>query len=330
VGEEMARCLRQSRFFEKTAPVLFARSAREISIDNLAYSVQATSEEALQRFDIVFFAGGDGASEEFAPALARRGILCIDNSSVFRMNPDVPLIVPEVNPGCLSAQDKLIANPNCSTIQLVVALWPLHQAFGLKRVIVSTYQAVSGTGRAALDELALQERETTFGDQPSPPKVYPRRIYRNVFPENGAFDAQGYTTEETKLLFESRKILGLPQLEVVATSVRVPTEVGHGESVWAKFERPCNVQAALELLRAAPGLSVPPSPTGYVTPVECAGRDEVFVGRLRQDPFDPCALTFWICADNLRKGAALNAVQIAELALAKGFIECHTVASSVD
>lgn len=262
--------------------------------------------------DVAFFSAGASASRELAPHAVADGALVVDNSSAFRMQPDVPLIVPEVNGSILPAavQRGIIANPNCSTIQMVVALWPLHRAFGLEQVIVSTYQSVSGTGRRALRALDA-EVQGSGRDAGSP---YPHPIAFNVLPHVDMFDDAGWSGEERKMINETRKIMALPNLHIVPTTVRVPVRIGHSESIYARFAVEVDPDDARRVLASAPGVVVCDDPHEAVYPLalEAEGRDEVFVGRVRCDPADGRALLLWVVADNLRKGAATNAVQIAE------------------
>lgn len=277
-------------------------------------AVEAMRPERLAGIDLCFLAvPGAGTSRELVPMVRAAGALVIDKGSAFRMDPGVPLLVPEVNPAAARDHHGLIATPNCSTIQLVVALAPLHRAAGLRRVIVSTYQAASGAGQRGIEELRAQ----MAGEQ-SAPRVFPRRLAFNVVPHCDAFDeGSGFTQEELKLRRESRKILGLPELRLSATAARVPVYIGHCESVYVETERVLGLPAAQRVLAAAPGVSLMED---YPTALDAEGRDEVLVGRLRQDPDEACGLHFWVAADNLRKGAATNGVQIAELLLAEGLL----------
>jgi aspartate-semialdehyde dehydrogenase len=273
-------------------------------------------EEAIaRRPDVALFSAGGSTSLEWAPRFAEVGCTVIDNSSAWRMEPDKPLVVPEVNGHLLTANDRIIANPNCSTIQLVMALAPLHTAFGVERVVVSTYQAVTGTGMKAVQQLE-NERMGIKGDM-----AYPFPIDRNVIPRCDVFTDNGYTKEEMKLVNETRKILD-PAIRVTATAVRVPVTGGHSESVNIEFAREFDLEAARDLLRAAPGVLLldDPAHDSYPMPIIAEGRDEVFVGRLRRDETQPRTLNLWIVADNLRKGAATNAVQIAELLMRAGHL----------
>ncbi|MCS7083908.1 MAG: aspartate-semialdehyde dehydrogenase [Aquificaceae bacterium] len=261
--------------------------------------------------DIALFSAGNSVSKEFAPLFVREGAIVIDNSSAFRLSPDVPLVVPEVNPDDVKEHMGIIANPNCSTIQMVVALWPIYKKVGIKAIVVSTYQSVSGAGSEAIEELKrqtgelLQNREITKS-------VFPRRIAMNVFPQVDSFDENLYTREELKMLFETRKIFHDPNIRVSATCVRVPVFYGHSEAINIHLGDNLSPNDAKELLSKAPSVIVADA-LDYPTPIDVAGKDEVFVGRIRRDMvFDP-GLSMWVVADNIRKGAATNAVQIAEL-----------------
>ncbi|MBK8230418.1 MAG: aspartate-semialdehyde dehydrogenase [Candidatus Eisenbacteria bacterium] len=270
-------------------------------------SVVATSEGGFSGLDCVLLSAGAAASKQWAPAIRAAGAWAVDNSSQFRMDSATPLVVPEVNAASIPAQRRLIANPNCSTIQLVVALKPLLDRFGLARVFVATYQSASGKGQIGVDAL----REEMQGGRASS-GAFPRTLLGNVIPEAGTFLEDGWTTEEEKLLFESRKILGRAALVVHPTCVRVPVEIAHSEAVYVELEQEATRDAVAAALREAPGLVFADSPDAYATALEAAGRDPVYVGRLRADRCSPRGFHFWVVADNLRKGAARNAVQIAE------------------
>ena len=266
-------------------------------------------------WDIALFAAGSGPAKTYAPKAAAAGCVVIDNSSLYRMDPDVPLIVPEVNPEAIQGYDKrrIIANPNCSTAQLVVALKPLHDAAKIKRVVVSTYQSVSGAGKAGMDELFNQSRAIFVGDQVEP-NHFTKQIAFNVIPHIDVFLDDGSTKEEWKMTVETKKILD-PKIKLSATCVRVPVFVGHSEAISVEFENEISADQARDILREAPGIMLidKREDGGYVTPVEAAGDSATYISRLREDPTVDNGLTFWCVSDNLRKGAALNAVQIAEL-----------------
>jgi aspartate-semialdehyde dehydrogenase len=272
--------------------------------------------------DLVLMSVSGAFSREWAPKIAKAGALVIDNSSAWRMDPDVPLIVPEVNPEAieLARKKNIIANPNCSTVQLVVALKPLHDAAKIKRAVISTYQSVSGTGKAAMDEL-WDQTKGIYSLGPSAPKVYPKQIAFNVIPYAGSFMDDGYTDEEHKMWNETHKILD-PSIKLTVTCVRVPVFVGHSEAVNLEFERHLDEDEARDILREAPGVVVVDKhePTGYITPKEAQGEFAVYVSRIRNDPTVENGLNIWVVSDNLRKGAALNAVQIAQLAHERGLL----------
>lgn len=283
---------------------------RELRVIGLEEAVQA-------RPDIALFSAGGGTSLEWAPRFAEAGTTVIDNSSAWRMDPDKKLVVPEINAHLLGPEDRIIANPNCSTIQLVMVLAPLHRAYGMKRVVVSTYQSVSGTGVQAVRQLE-EEMKGIEGE-----KAYPHPIHRNALPHCDVFLENGYTKEEMKLAREPRKILDDRTFSVTATAVRIPTAGGHSESVNVEFRRDFDLEEVREILRETPGVVLQdvPSENLYPMPVTAHGRDEVFVGRIRRDESQARSLHLWIVADNLRKGAATNAVQIAEYLLEKGLVQ---------
>jgi aspartate-semialdehyde dehydrogenase len=285
--------------------------------------VQGLSDEALDGFDIALFSAGGSASGEWAPRFARAGAAVIDNSSRWRMQDDVPLVVSEVNPDALDGHAGIIANPNCSTMQMVVALKPIQDAAGIERLVISTYQAVSGTGRAAVDELLEQSHSLLHERAIAAPEAYAHQIAFNALPHAGSFAAgEDHTDEERKLINETRKILSDPSIRVSATCVRVPVLTGHSEAVNVQTRQALSPEDARELLRAAPGVTVLDDPGAALYPlaIDAEGRDEVFVGRIRRDPGHERALDMWIVADNLRKGAATNAVQIAELLHERGLV----------
>ncbi len=322
VGSEMIRVLTQ-RQFPCSSLQVFARSARDEVVDGVTYPVRQVTAEAFDDIDVALFAGGESADDHFGiRALNRRKtvpglspLVVIDNGSAFRMYPNVPLVVPEVNPDALREHTGMIANPNCSTIQMVVALKPLHDAARIKRLVISTYQAVSGKSAQAREELLKQTREVAAGQAPTvDPKIFPHPIFGNCLPHIDSFLPDGYTKEEMKMVHETRKILGDDTLQITATTVRVPVDNCHAESVNVEFHHPITADAARALLAAAPGIVVmdDPAHAGYPLQAASSGTDPVFVGRIRQDRSVAYGLNLWIVADNLRKGAALNAVQIAE------------------
>ncbi len=314
VGTEMLLKLEQSSLpISELLPVASARSVgKTVMFRGESYTVRSMEDGIEAKPDLALFSAGGSVSKEFGPRYAEAGALVIDNSSAWRMEPGVPLVVPEVNLDSIG-QARLIANPNCSTIQMVVALAPLHRAFGIKRLVISTYQSVTGTGKAAVDQL-FGER-----DGKAHTRVYPQKIDLNVLPQCDVFLDNDYTKEEMKLVHETRKILGAPNIRVSATAVRVPVIGGHSESVNVEFERPFDISEVRRLLAEAPGviLKDDPSTLSYPTLLDAHGRDEVFVGRVRRDESVDNGLNLWIVSDNLRKGAATNAVQIAEAYFAR-------------
>jgi aspartate-semialdehyde dehydrogenase len=280
-----------------------------------ALNCQALNEDSIQGFDLMLSSAGGSVSAEWTPRLVEAGATVVDNTSYWRMHDDVPLVVAEVNPDAAEDHRGIIANPNCSTMQMVVALKPLYDEAGIERLVISTYQAVSGTGKAAIDELLGQSRAVLDGEDPTA-DVYPHEIAFNALPQAGSFpDGDDHTDEERKLINETRKILGDPGIRVSATCVRVPVVTGHSEAVNVETSEPLDPARARELLAAAPGVTVldDPAAARYPMAIEAAGRDDVFVGRIRRDPGNERALDMWIVSDNLRKGAATNAVQVAEL-----------------
>jgi aspartate-semialdehyde dehydrogenase len=331
VGRLMLRILEERRFPAREL-VPFA-SARSAGAELNGYGViQGLSDESIAGFDLALFSAGGSVSGEWAPRFAKAGAVVVDNSSRWRMHDDVPLVVSEVNPDALAEHHGIIANPNCSTMQMVVALKPLHDTAGIERLVICTYQAVSGTGKRAVEELATQAEAVLAsrrggGEPELEPDVYKHPIAFNALPEAGSF-AQGddHTDEERKLMNETRKILGDSAIAVSATCVRVPVFVGHSEAVNVQTRDPLSPAQARALLDAAPGVSVIDDPTAARYPLAtlAEGRDDVFVGRIRRDPGHERALDMWIVADNLRKGAATNAVQIAELLHQRGLIGVAT------
>lgn len=316
VGQDFLAVLAARDFPLRSLRLLASpRSAgRRIAFRGESLLVEALGGESFRGVDLALFSAGASVSREHAPRAVAAGAVVVDNSSAFRMDPQVPLVVPEVNPGAVRAHRGIVANPNCSTILLVVALWPLHRAAGLRAVVVSTYQAASGAGQQAMLELREATAAALRGERPAP-KVLPQTLAFNLFPQVDVFMPDGYTREEDKMQFETRKILGLPELAVDATCVRVPVERCHSESVAVQLERPLSVEAARALLAAAPGVELvdDPAQKKYPMPLSMAGRDPVAVGRVRPGRVFTPGLTFWLAGDQLRKGAALNAVQIAEL-----------------
>ncbi|HKI66833.1 MAG TPA: aspartate-semialdehyde dehydrogenase [Solirubrobacterales bacterium] len=324
VGTTILDLLASRRFpLSQVVPFASERSAgKAIEWGEEELEVQALSEDSIQGLDIVLSSAGGAVSAEWTPKLVEAGAVVVDNTSYWRMHDEVPLVVAEVNPDDLAAHKGIVANPNCSTMQMVVALKPLHDAAGIERLVISTYQAVSGTGKAAIDELREQSRAVLDGGEPEA-SVYPHRIAFNALPQAGSFaDGDDHTDEERKLINETRKILGDAAIRVSATCVRVPVVTGHSEAVNVETREPLEPERARELLAAAPGVTVLDDPGAgrYPMAVEAAGRDDVFVGRIRRDPGNERALDLWVVSDNLRKGAATNTVQLAELLIERDLL----------
>ncbi len=330
VGTLMLRLLRE-RSFPASEIVAFA-SERSLGRElEGGLVVQALSEESIQGFDLALFSAGGATSGEWAPRFAHAGAIVIDNSSHWRMHEDVPLVVSEVNPAALAGHHGIIANPNCSTMQMVVALAPLHRHAGIERLVISTYQSVSGTGRRAVDELLEQSHALLHEREISAPAAYAHQIAFNALPHAGSFaPGDDHTDEERKLINETRKILADPRIAVSATCVRVPVVNCHSEAVNVQTREELSPERARELLQAAPGVTVLDDPDQALYPlaINASGSDEVFVGRLRRDPGHERALDMWIVSDNLRKGAATNAVQIAELLHEQGRIGAQRAVSA--
>jgi aspartate-semialdehyde dehydrogenase len=325
VGREMLNILSERQFPADEVVALASRRSlgKEISFgDEKTLKVKSLAEYDFRGTDIALFSAGSPVSKEFGPKAAEAGCVVIDNSSFFRMDPKVPLIVPEVNAEALAGYTKknIIANPNCSTAQMVVTLKPLHDAAKIKRVVVSTYQSVSGAGNEGMEELFTQTR-AVFVNDPLEPKKFPKQIAFNVIPHIDVFLEDGSTKEEWKMVAETAKILD-PDIKVTATCVRVPVFVGHSESVNIEFAHPITPEEARDILREAPGCIVidKHEDGGYITPIECVGDYATFISRIRKDPTVKNGLSLWCVSDNLRKGAALNAVQIAEL-LGRNFLK---------
>ena len=320
VGREMLNILEEVNFPVDEIHAIASRKSIGVDVGWKAGIIKCEdiAQFDFSRVDLVLMSAGKAVSKEWSPKIGRAGPLVIDNSSAFRMDPDVPLIVPEVNPDDISMARRkgIVANPNCSTAQLVVALKPLHDAARIKRVVVATYQSVSGAGKAGMDEL-WDQTKGVFVLGPSEPNVFPKQIAFNVIPFIGDFMDDGYTDEETKMWNEVHKILD-PDIALTVTCVRVPVMVGHSEAVHIEFHDPIDEDEARELLRESPGIMVidKRDETGYVTPKEVQGEFEVYVSRIRNDPTVENGLNLWVVGDNLRKGAALNAIQVAELVAA--------------
>ncbi len=319
VGNVMLKVL-EERDFGKYE-LFFAASERsvgkEIIFNNKKYLLHSVQEVINSNVDIAVFSAGSAASLLYAPLFAEKGCFVIDNSSAWRMYEHIPLIVPEINAGILESSDKIIANPNCSTIQLVMALAPLHRLYKIKRVVVSTYQSVTGTGVKAVQQL-MDERNEIVGE-----KAYPHPIDLNIIPHGGNFEADGYTSEEIKLVNETQKILADKNIQLTATVVRVPVTGGHSEAVNIEFEQDYSLDKIYEVLRNMPGITIEDNPDKniYPMPYYAESKDNVFVGRIRRDFSRENSLNMWITADNLRKGAATNAIQIAQYIIDKGWTE---------
>lgn len=332
VGIEMLRVLKQRNFPINTLKV-FARSARDINVDGTVYSVEPITPDGFNGIDIALFAGTEGekgAAVTFAAEAVKRGAVVIDNGADFRMDPKVPLVVPEVNAADVAKHKGIIANPNCSTIQMVVALNPIYKKVGIKKIIVTTLQASSGAGKGAVEQLFRESEEIISRRQktedrnqknlfsvlcsPSSEKTMPQQLAYNCFPHIGSFVDLDYTNEEWKLVRETHKIMHAPKIKISATTVRVPVRTGHSESVYIETAKPLTAEGAKKILAKAPGIIVIDDPKNnlYPMPKDVEGKDQTFIGRIRQDAFNKKGLWLWVVADNLRKGAATNAVQIAE------------------
>ncbi|AAN34059.1 aspartate-semialdehyde dehydrogenase [Brucella suis 63/252] len=331
VGREMLNILEERGFpADEVVPLASRRSqGTEVSYGDKTLKVRALDTYDFSDTDICLMSAGGSVSQEWSPKIGRQGCVVIDNSSAWRYDADVPLIVPEVNPDTIAGFTKknIIANPNCSTAQLVVALKPLHDAAKIKRVVVSTYQSVSGAGKEGMDELFEQSRAVFVAD-PISTKKFTKRIAFNVIPHIDVFMEDGYTKEEWKMVAETKKMLD-PKIKLTATAVRVPVFIGHSEAVNIEFENPITPEEAREILREAPGCQVIDKHEngGYITPYESAGEDATFISRIREDITVENGLAMWVVSDNLRKGAALNAIQIAELLVARGLIKPKALAA---
>jgi len=325
VGREMLSILAERRFPASEVVALASRRSQglDISFGDAIIKVKALENFDFTGTDICLMSAGSAVSKEWSPKIAAKGAIVIDNSSHWRMDREVPLVVPEVNAAVLEGQIKkgIIANPNCSTAQLVVALKPLHDVAKIKRVVVSTYQSVSGAGKEAMDELFRQTRAVFVAD-PIEKGKFTKQIAFNVIPHIDVFLDSGYTKEEWKMMVETQKILD-PDIQVVATCVRVPVFVGHSESVTVEFETALSAERARTILREAPGVLVVDKreDEGYITPIEAAGEDATYVSRIRKDPTVEYGISMWVVSDNLRKGAALNAIQIAEELIARKLLK---------
>ena len=323
VGQEFIRVLEQRSFPMSSVKLLASnRSAgKRMFVRHEELEVEETVPESFEGIDITLFSAGADTSRHFAPIAVESGAVVVDNSSAWRMEKEVPLVVPEVNPEDCKWHKGIIANPNCSTIQMVVALYPLHKVNRIKRIIVDTYQSVSGTGSAAVEELTTQSEQVLEGEETTP-HVYSHQIAFNVLPEIDVFLDNDYTKEEWKMAEETRKIMHAEDIAISATCVRVPVFTGHSEAVHVEFSRPMSPDEARQIFSRAPGIKVldDNAVSLYPTAWQAAGTDEVFVGRIRQDASHPNGLAMWVVADNLRKGAALNTVQIAEEVIRQGWL----------
>src|SRR3982751_904708 len=328
VGTKMLQVLAERNFpVDELIPVASERSAgKEIEFNGKRYKVVGMMDAIAAKPHLALFSAGGNTSLEWAPKFAEAGITVIDNSSAWRMDPEKPLVVPEVNADVLTANDKIIANPNCSTIQMVVALQPLHKRYKIKRVVVSTYQSVTGTGKKAVDQL-FNEREGKQGDM-----AYKYQIDLNALPQIDVFLENGYTKEEMKMVNETRKIMGDDSIRITSTTVRIPVMGGHSESVNVEFEKDFTIDEIKRILSEAEGVVVVDDPAAqqYPMPMDAHEKDEVFVGRIRRDETQPNTLNLWIVSDNLRKGAATNAVQIAEYLQAKGLLTSRPVSEKIE
>ena len=322
VGQELLKCIKERNFpFTELVLLASSRSAgTKIDFMGKTYTVEETTENSFDNLDMALFAGGP-ASRAFGRLAQSKGVVVIDNSSTFRMDDDVPLVVPEVNPEALDNHKGLIANPNCSTIIMAAAIYPIHQYATIKRVIVSTYQAVSGAGKEGIDELEEQIKQVLNGEA-TKPEVFAKQIAFNVVPRIDVWVDEDYTKEEMKMVWETQKIFGVPNLAITATTVRVPVFRSHSESIYIETEKPIDADKAREILKNAPGVILQDDPENevYPTPLETSTKDEVFVGRIRNDLYTENALNMWVVSDQIKKGAALNTVQIAEEMIKRNLI----------
>ncbi len=324
VGTKMLQVLEERNFpVTELIPVASERSVgKEVTFKGKGFKVVSMQDAIAAKPAIAIFSAGGGTSLEWAPKFAEAGITVVDNSSAWRMDPSKKLVVPEINADALTTEDKIIANPNCSTIQMVVALNPLHKKYGIRRIVVSTYQSVTGTGKKAVDQLMGEREKAIAGSTTEYPMAYKYPIDLNVIPQIDLFMENGYTKEEMKMVNETKKIMRDESIRVTATTVRIPVMGGHSESVNVEFENDYDLSEVKSILSDAPGVVVVDEPTDskYPMPMDAHNRDEVFVGRLRRDESNENSLNMWIVSDNLRKGAATNAVQIAEYLVANGLV----------
>jgi len=324
VGTELLELLENRKFPLADLKLLAsARSAgRTLPFQGENLPVEAVGDRSFDNVDLVLASAGGSTSIALAPIAVEAGAVVIDNSSAFRLDPEVPLVVPEVNPSALSTHRGIIANPNCTTILMTLAVWPLHQVRAVKRIVAATYQSASGAGALAMAELIAQAQAVLKGEPPAT-SVFPYPLAFNLFPHNSPLNQMGYCEEEMKMVNETRKIFGTQNLRITATCVRVPVLRAHSEAINLEFETPLSVDEAREILSKAPGVKLVEDWKGnhFPMPIEATGQDEVLVGRIRQDISHPCGLELWLSGDQIRKGAALNAVQIAELLVAKNLLQ---------
>ena len=323
VGNEFRKILLQRKFpIDKIKFVDLADVGTEVQFGDRKVKVEAPSDDTFKGYDIALFSAGADVSLQIAKHAAQSGCIVIDNSSAWRMDPDIPLVVPEVNPDDVEWHKGIIANPNCSTIQMLLPLKHIHDAAGIKRVVVSTYQAVSGTGIKAIEECRNQAAEVAQGRPVSKVSVYPHQIAFNALPHIDVFLDNGYTKEEMKMVNETRKIMGDNSIRLTATTVRIPVIYGHSESINIETEKKLTAADVKKLLKGKPGITVVDNPAKneYPMPIDAAGKDDVFVGRIREDESIENGINIWVVSDNIRKGAALNTIQIAELLIEKGLV----------
>lgn len=330
VGTELLELLEKRKFPLADLKLLASSrsSGRTMQFRGEELPVEPVDESTFNQVDLVLASAGSFISKTWAPIAVAAGAVVIDNSSAFRLDPQVPLIVPEVNPQAAAAHQGIIANPNCTTILMAVAVWPLHQVRMVKRIVAATYQSASGAGARAIEEVKSQAQAILQGGEPIT-EIFPYPLAFNLFPHNSPLNESGYCEEEMKMVNETRKIFGTQQLRITATCVRVPVLRAHSEALNLEFETPLSVDEARKILNRAPGVQVVEDweANHFPMPMEATGRDEVLVGRIRQDISHPCGLELWLCGDQIRKGAALNAVQIAELLVAKNLLQPAAVAS---
>lgn len=324
VGAELLELL-ESRNFPLADLKLLASprsSGRTLAFKGENLPVEAVTDNSFEQVDVVLASAGGSISKAFAPKAVERGAVVIDNSSAFRLDPKVPLVVPEVNPEAAATHQGIIANPNCTTILMAMAVWPLHQIQPVQRIVAATYQSASGAGQRAMEEVKAQALAILQGETP-PTESFPYPLAFNLFPHNTPINEQGYCEEEMKMVNETRKIFNVPSLRVSATCVRVPVLRAHSEAINLEFAQPFPVEKAREILASAPGVKLVEDwkANYFPMPIDASGRDEVLVGRIRQDISHPSGLELWLCGDQIRKGAALNAVQIAELLVAKNWLK---------